>query len=169
MSVGNLVATAKVITRGLSPKKLRSNFKPVVKKGLAEIGGFWHERFLPLHFHPSAKFRYRGADTYLPRSAQYEKRKRRLFGHNLPLVFSGDLKKSILSEQRVSATSKKATVTLRGTRYLYPFKKNARDHDKAKELTVLRVDEGRTLSKRLKTNIEREFARIKGTQTERLN
>ena len=162
------MASAKVKTRGGTIKQLVTRRKPIQKRALIEAGEFWHENMLPNHFDASAHFRYRGPDTYRPRSKKYNKRKRALFGHSIPLVFSGDLKRVVLQEQRVSGTSKRATVNLKGTRYLFPFKKNTRDHDKAAELTALHPQEGIKLGKVVRASRERQFNAIKGTKTERI-
>lgn len=162
------MATAKVKTRGGTIKQLVTRRKPLQKRALIEAGEHWHENILPLHFDPSAHFRYRGPDTYRPRSRKYNKRKRALFGHTIPLVFSGTMKRVVLQEQRVSGTSKRATVNLKGTRYLFPFKKNTRDHDKAAELTALHPQEGTTLGKVVRASYERQFNSLKGNTTERI-
>lgn len=153
------MARAKIISKG-GPDKIIVRRKPIQKRALMDAGEFWHERFLPLHFDQSAFFRYRGPETYRPRAASYNKRKRTLFGHNAPLVFSGTLKRMVSRERRVTGTSKRATVNLRGPRYLQPFKRNARDHDKAKELAATHPQEERMLGRMLKKNMEAEFNRL---------
>lgn len=168
MSVGNVVAKATKKTRGMSVRKLVTRRKPIIKKALIDAGEFWHERYLPLHFNPSAFFRYRGPESYRPRADSYNKRKQARFGHRNPLEFTGTLKRLVLQEQRVTGTSKRATVNLRGPRYLFPFKKHSRDHDKAAELTQLHPQEGRVLGRRIRTTVEREINNTKGTKVERI-
>lgn len=159
---------ARIVSRG-GPETLLKASKKIIKIALNETGQLWHQKFLPLHFMSSANYRYRTADTYQPRSRDYMKRKRLAFGHSLPLVFTGELRRGMLRERRVTGSAKRAVVTLKGTRYLYPFKKDAKDHDKAKEITATHPQELTTMGKRLKLNIERRYNANKEKKTERIS
>jgi hypothetical protein len=49
------------------------------------MGEYWHDQIRPKHFKMSAFGEYK----YAKRTEKYEKRKRRKYHHNLPLVFTG--------------------------------------------------------------------------------
>jgi hypothetical protein len=62
----------------------------------------WKREILPRHFEASAYARYRPAaagqpGVYLERSRRYERRKRRLGHWRMPMVFSGTLRRTLLS------------------------------------------------------------------------
>lgn len=59
---------------------------------------------------PGGKFQFRR------RSSRYNKRKQRLWGHSIPLVFSGDLRDSVLRSARVVATSRRGELRASGSR-----------------------------------------------------
>ena len=67
---------------------------------------------LPDHFEPNAQQRFR----YKFRGKAYNQKKKRLFGHTTPLVFTGELKRAVLSSGRVTATAAYGRVIARGSR-----------------------------------------------------
>jgi len=58
----------------------------VVRMAWVAVGKYWHRNFRPKHFTEAGAREY----GYAKRGAEYEQRKKREVGHNLPLVWSGD-------------------------------------------------------------------------------
>ena len=76
---------------GLSASDART-INRVVLESMADE---WHERYLPGHFEEGATAVY----GYAQRKSKYLKRKRRLYGHQRPLVFTGEA--LLLSRQKI--------------------------------------------------------------------
>ena len=110
------------ITYVASPEVTRRQLPKIVKEALLEVGEDWHKRILPKHFTREGARRY----GYRDRTKEHQRRKGRRFGHQDPLVFSGDMKRQVLRRQEIKATSKKMTVILRGPKYMFMFRKTAR-------------------------------------------
>jgi hypothetical protein len=89
----------------------KSDLRRAQKRAYFHIGQFWLANMLPKHFESGAKSTY----NYRPRSAKYLRRKRAAVHHSQPLVFTKDLMNQVQrpANQRVSATSKGASVRLR--------------------------------------------------------
>lgn len=100
----------------LKKKKL----KPLVKTTLKEMVERWHEKMLPRHFKPGAAAKYH----YKPRTLKYRIRKTRAASRgthpeaHLPLVYSGELRRAVLSSVRITYSAKRATGHLRGPAYM---------------------------------------------------
>lgn len=67
----------------------------ISQRVLESMAEEWHDGTLPKHFERSAVMRY----GYAFRKPRYLKRKQQLFGHQNPLVFSGE--GMLLSRQRI--------------------------------------------------------------------
>lgn len=105
------------------PSELARAFPEAMREGLRQLILKWHRETLPLHFREDAYGRY----GYQPRTAKYEARKMRLFGHHRPLVYAsggGVLEKSVCGRIDVTGTSKQA----RGTLHAPPFMDNFSAH-----------------------------------------
>lgn len=72
--------------------------------------------YLPERFQNNADTRPGGELGYAKRTASYQRRKARLFGHQRPLVLTGELENSVLSSARVTATQRSAKIIARGSR-----------------------------------------------------
>jgi hypothetical protein len=71
----------------------------------------WRDRYLPLHFQSGNHQRYR-LDI---RSIRHTIRKRRKYGHSIPLVFSGQLRDTIRQNMKPpTATQYRASIRSRG-------------------------------------------------------
>lgn len=70
--------------------------------GLRAAAEQWKRRVLPGHFTLEAKNKY----GYRPRTAKHEKRKARVFGHRIPLVFSGKSQMIARAFSKVSTRGK---------------------------------------------------------------
>lgn len=71
---------------------------------------------LPLHFQNVPESRPGGEWGYKPRKKKYQIRKARKFGHQKPLVATGELEQAVLRSAKVTATSKRAKIIARGSR-----------------------------------------------------
>ncbi|MEP3480766.1 MAG: hypothetical protein ABJZ55_16070 [Fuerstiella sp.] len=105
--VGITVETELLTKRGLGVIKKLAN-KERAHAHIAEN--------LPRRFENNADTRPGGELGYARRTRSYMIRKARLFGHQRPLVLTGDLSTSVLSSARVTATQKRAKVIARGSR-----------------------------------------------------
>ena len=123
-----------------------------LKDAWAKAGRFWFRKILGKHFKTSAKSEY----DYQPRKPGYMKRKAKRFGHQKPLVLSGNLQRMVGRIENVRETSKGANVTLHGPRYLYMYRKNLKEVDKAKELRAVSEKDAGLLGEVLDKNIVRE-------------
>ncbi len=146
------------------PDATAKEFRRAIKPSLKEAVELWHQDITPLHFHPSAFFRYKGPDTYQPRNFRYNQRKYKRFGHRNPLQYSGQLKREVLRESRVSGTAKSATLVMRGPKYLFQFKLGGDDHDKAKELTAVHPQELKRLSDFVVKRVGERIKRLRITR-----
>ena len=135
----SVMARAKMIIVNGSKQKLRTVTKEM-KGVLKQVVEYWHKELLPQHFKEGAARKY----NYQPRSRNHIKRKRKKFGHAIPLVFSGHMSQSVMRPPRMTGNKKKATANLKGPRYLFQFRKDFVQPDKAAEIiAVSRRDEQR--------------------------
>jgi len=139
------------------------DLKAAVKEALLATGRTWHTTMLGKHFAANAVQRYR----YKSRSRKYRERKERRFGHQLPLVFSGNLRRLVTRQAKLSSTSKGARVGLTGPRYLYAYRKDFAQPDKAKELTAITPGEVRELAQLLDTLVTTRLNTNRETRTRR--
>jgi|GEM_PF-3149292 len=94
----------------------------------------WFRFVLPKHF------THRGATEYgyQERSVLHTRKKLRKFGHTYPNVFTGKLRAEVLANATdIRATAKGVRGYLHGPKYLWQYRKNYSQPDKAKELTAV--------------------------------
>lgn len=92
---------------------LRQRDLQKIKNDVNRIGALQVRAQLPEHFEPSAQTRFR----YERRSTKYNIRKERVTKRPAaPLVFTGELRRAVLSSARVTATANRGTVIARGSR-----------------------------------------------------
>lgn len=102
-------AAVKISYKGHVPKMPRSQQNTIIRSSYEDLGKHFFEHNLP------RRFTVQGGRTlgYRRRSPVYEKRKSRLLGHALPLVFSGETRQRALSSlTRIVARAKKGEGTL---------------------------------------------------------
>lgn len=134
-----------------------------VKRGeLEQIGMRWHSTMLPKHFERAAHGRY----GYQARDVAYIRRKVRRFGQGLDLVFRGAMRDQVRRMARVTSTPKGVRVTMTGPRYLYMYRKDLNQPDKAKELTATTADEEQELSRILGDRMGRVLTGLRETETQ---
>jgi hypothetical protein len=99
------------------------------------LGKYWHEKILQKHFTTGAYSEY----SYKYRSAKHQERKQKKFGHSLPNVFTGRMRDRVLSRanQDVRETSKGVRIHIHGPLYLYAYRKDYKQPDKAAELVAV--------------------------------
>ena len=97
---------AKGRIKGVSIEKQQKAFETAIRQGFRDAVTFWQKTFARGHFSPNARFKY----SYAPRSKAYEARKKKKYGHNLPLVWTGATRRTIQSRfarptvQKIRAT-----------------------------------------------------------------
>ena len=142
----------------------KKDLRPAAKAALAAIGELWHDRILPGHFTEKAKAKYK----YRKRGKVHTDRKRRLYGHEKPLVFSGEMQRDVTRMARITSTARGARVAMSGPRYLYAYRKDYNQPDKAAEIIAVTAQEAnhlaeemdRLMTERLNKNAETRTVRI---------
>lgn len=72
----------------------------------------WLLRYvIPRKFTPRASREFPG--HFWERARKYQERKRSWFGHNLPLVYTGQMRSRVLGQSKVTATYKHAALTMK--------------------------------------------------------
>lgn len=79
----------------------------IIKPGLEDTGVEYHRELLPIRFTERAKRLL----NYTPRKRNYQARKRRVWGHNDPLVWSGE-SRGIARLRDVRATGKSVKIKI---------------------------------------------------------
>ena len=151
------------ITYQGSPEVKAKAFRGILKEEMRGIIDFWHKEYLPKHFKKAGARDYK----YQDRSAGHMKKKIKFFRHADPLVFSGDMRRMLLRRIAISGTAKKATGRLTGPRYLYQYRKDYNQPDKADEITRTNQPEVQIFARRLDKKITKRVNAIKTTQTKR--
>lgn len=152
-----------VITYVGSPEATAKELKKSVKEELIKIIEFWHKKYLPRHFTTAGGRDYK----YQPRSKKYMIRKARRFHHQLPLVYTGDLKRMLSRTIKITTTSKGAKGSLMGPQYLYAYRKDYNQPDKAAEVTVTLPKEVNIFAKLLDRKITRRLNKVTKKETRR--
>ena len=129
--------------------KARTAVEKLFGQALADGGRFWRDNYLGLHFQYQAMDRYR----YGQRTAKYQKAKRIKWGHNKPLVWSGQSLRAATQQLRDPVARKEkgkvgANVPVTVPWYFKAFRKSAtrKAHDKPAELTRTTEQERKRLA-----------------------
>ena len=136
---------------GTVPKLVKREWNKVKRAGFEAMARSWHQKLRPKHFTKAGAREYR----YSPRdgepgtkgarhfSQSYTGRKLRIFGHTLPLVYTGQSRR--LSQLRViTATSKGSKVRIKAPTLNRP---RPRGKSMREEMTTVSRAEQRALSK----------------------
>lgn len=105
------------------PAEIARGMGEALRQALQQLVLQWHHDTLPRHFQEDAYGRYQ----YQPRTAKYDARKMKRFGHHRPLVYAagdGVLQRAVTGRIDVSGTSKRAT----GVLHAPPFMDNFSAH-----------------------------------------
>lgn len=89
------------------PRNLRRQFNQAMKPLMLEVGKYWHKKHRPMHFGRGANTRY----GYEPRDPKYQRYKQKVMPRP-DLVFTGRLNRYTAHGQKITATSRMATVRM---------------------------------------------------------
>jgi len=147
---GVSIATDQSMT-GLS----KADWRKLLIRAWRVAGAYWHKVILPKHFTMAAYAEY----DYRPRSLRTPARKDRnrnylsyvvakgkYKGHALPLVWSGELKRQVARIEDVRADSMGARVILHGPKYLWQYRKDLNQPEKAAELAAVSEADSRVIA-----------------------
>lgn len=160
--------------RGLSahmadgPGPFKTEFERSIKQTMIELGEHWREKFLPRHFTTEAYHEYR----YSPRTKEYMQKKMRHFGHNLPLVLTGQSRREILRSNRDPVIRRKAgvlgvEVKFSAPSHFFKYSKKGKIVNKVDELTRVSKREISTLAKMMDRNMEQRLQSMRETRVRR--
>jgi hypothetical protein len=128
----------------------------------AAVGLFHKRHHLAKHFTAAGAAEY----GYARRAAGYTAEKRRRFGHELPLVYTGALRAEVLSSREIRATAKGVKVILRASKANF---RNPKGHaHPAAELRQVSEREAATVAKEKDREMARRIKRARGRQTKQL-
>jgi len=134
----------------------------IEKPSWTAVGLFHKRQHVEKHFTPAGAAEY----GYAPRSRKYTEKKRRKFGHDLPLVFTGQLKANCRVPE-IRATSKGVKVVLRGSQ-----KANLRNPrsraNMADELRVVSDAEAVRLAREKDRAMARKIRAARGTESKQI-
>lgn len=145
--------TAKLEYRG-SPEALKKELRPAAERGLREIGEFWHQEYLPLHFRSFARHRY----NYEKRSPSYNQQKSRIWGHRLPLVWSGTMREELLGMAEIRANSKRVKIKLDAN--ALRFSRRANYPDMRAEVAAIAPEEPQRFAELLDENVTQQLNEV---------
>jgi hypothetical protein len=163
----------KLRSEGAVPKVAKRTLNKSYKAAFQSAGLHWHRRYSRKHFTAAGAREY----GYSPRQGErmgrgtkrfrksYTGRKLRLFGHVLPLVWSG--------ASRLLARIRDARSTSKGVRVLIHARTLNRPRKGGKksmreEMTTISDREERRLKQQIGETLTRRFARIRTKSTKRL-
>lgn len=149
------VVSMKIKVKGLDAKTLRKIFK----ESYEALGRYWHDVILPKHFTQAGAHEY----GYVKRGSKYMKRKLRVHGHQLPLVFSGELMEKVTRTRQITSTSRGARVKMQGTPYLYKFH-ISKQVKKAEELVRISRGDLQDMVKYFEAQVNKRIALRMGTR-----
>lgn len=153
------MAKRPVVEYSHAPEDDPKKFLLGLKRGLRAATEYWHRHMAKKHFRAGAKAKY----GYAERSQAHNRRKRRLYGHAQPLVFSGQARRWIttrLPPGRVRKTSKgwQGRVAISAPKYFYQYRKDYGQPDKAAELTTTTEQEAAELQGVIEQELELALA-----------
>lgn len=154
-------------------------WREISQEAWLRAGEHWHRFILRKHFTRGAFAEYnyepRQKDRYYTdktgrrrRRSGYETRKFKKFGHRRPLVYTGQLQQLVMRVRDVKATGEgarggQARITLHGPRYLYQYRKDLTQPDKAAELAAVSPADADHLNKVLTREMDRKLAEDSGS------
>jgi len=130
----------------------------------------WSEKMLPRHFEPPAAERYgyqpRSPRTIAAKAAAAQRGAALLIGGAVvDDVWTGLMMRAVLGHQDIAATAIKSTVRMFGPTYLYAYRKDYKQPDKAAEITAVAADEIAQLEETADRVYTAGAAKIKETTT----
>lgn len=145
-----------------TPDLLVRASRRIMKEKLMEIPRLWHSLYIRGHFQPEAAAKY----GYRPRSGRYLKRKRKKYGHAVPLVATGLMRRQLQRGIFVSGSASKIRGVMYGPRYVY-MKTTAKNNRPAmgEEVTRTTREEERVLGEHLDAAVTRAMNDCKDSRT----
>jgi len=147
---------------GATPKIARRELNKLYKKMFMAGAGWWHGRFEKKHFTARGAAQYK----YRRRSKKYTAKKQRIFGHTLPLVFTGQ-SRILASIRDIRGTAKGARAVIHA-RGLNRRPRNAPGKSMREEMTTVSRSEERSIFRRMEDDLTRSFGRISARSTKRI-
>jgi hypothetical protein len=154
------------MTESPGPRIAKRLIQDAAAEAAKKTAEYWHEKYLPGHFTVEGGKKYgyqpRKGDDQAPyllrpvgsmgfarrvRNNAYSWRKRRMFGHNKPLVFTGASEQAAKQQVRLSTRFQRSTGTVVATAamnlptYFYQYRKDYNAPDKVAELLRVTTDE----------------------------
>ncbi len=140
----------------------KSELNAILKTGFAKQGEYWHKNFRKRHFSNMAYSEY----GYQKRTSAYNRRKQRAFGHNLPLVFTGQ-SRDLSQSRNIRATKNYCLVTMPVR--AFNFKRTPQSPDLQKEFRTVSQSEQKILDDRMEKHIVKSLSRSKSGPTTKDN
>jgi hypothetical protein len=141
--------------RGTIHRGNRSRINDILRDEYAEMGTWWWRNYRPKHFTRAGAIEY----GYTPRTARYETRKRRKFGHTNPLVWTGE-SKAASQNARIQATAKNVKVVMQMPRLNWRSRPTA--PDMARDMRTVSEREKQVLVRRFGQGLARRIRGIQG-------
>ena len=153
-----------------APRGFGKEMPKAIAEALHEVGVHWHRHLLKRHFVRQAFLRYGG--VYRPRTARYEQRKFRKYGHKDPLVWTGTLRRTLLSSAYIRATSKSLRVRMQGPKWLKGFMRfrgrAGTGPDMLKEVKAISRQEAEGFARMIGKRVKGRWARMGGVPKRQL-
>lgn len=145
-----------------TPDLIQQGSKRLIKEKLMEIPAVWHSLFLKEHFKAGAAARYQ----YRPRKARYLAQKRRRYGHTIPLVATGLMRRQLQRGIFTRGSASKVRGVMYGPRYAY-MRTTARNNRPAlgEEATATTPQERQKLGRELDERMTRALMRVRTRRT----
>jgi hypothetical protein len=142
----------------------RGEWAALLGDAMVEQVFWWHAHILPGHFVVGADTKY----GYAPRTERYMKYKRNRFGHEIPLVLSGEMRRELLRKSNIAVSAirrgKAARGVMRGPKYLYQYLILGKSVNKAAEITTVTKEEVQILARGLDQSL---IERMKAVRQQR--
>ncbi len=146
---------------GATPGLLKSEINRLTKEALVAAADNHYREYMPLHFTMAAYSRY----GYRARAAKYLGKKNKLFGHVLPLVYSGKSKELALGgEPKIEATRDKAILVQRARGFNRRRNTQIRMHEEIRAVTQSEINTASRVAGRTYLRLARELAVSKTTR-----
>ncbi len=134
-----------------------------IQRGVwAGVGRYWHTELRPKHFTRAGAAEY----GYQPRTADYQRRKARQFGHQDPLVFTGESRRRTRTARIVPfATATRVGVRVRMNAPNLNYRPQPDAPNLREELTTISNAEGAVLGRLHRRGTEAGLRRFRARRT----
>lgn len=148
---------------------LKRTIRKVIDGSLVSTARKHRRRFLPLHFTQGAGGRY----GFTKRDPQYNRRKRKRYGHTKDLVLTGTSAAMILGNKSKPVAKKRAGLLgaeypIKGPKYFYQYNKTGRIVRKFDEVREITTGEATILAIDMSKGMTKRMNRLPGRKTRRV-